>query len=397
MQILVISSYPEKSTIHGEKTVGVGNYTKATLLSLIKHDPELKIRVFAEELAGPQNYVENKIAVERFWRRGSLLSQIYLFILAARQPETIIFLPFETFLFGGLISVAVFIPLLFYLKIKGKKIVLVLHQVLGGDINVFEKNRLKVALLTSVRVLFYQLLMAASQKVIVFEEEFKRRLGKSKKVQVIPHAVIQERVLNQDLAKEKLGLKKEKSYVFYFGFLSPYKGVEELLDIWEDLEDVDLIIGGGGNPNHLSKPAYKNFVDGVLAKAKEKGAVTTGFIPEEQMKEYFSAVDLVILPYTVFMSSSGPLSHAFSYGNGVLLSESLRGYFNSPDMKRALDESDISIEEICFSLDKPIRNKILWAVHNIGKLREFSHRMCRVRSWDVVGEEYLQVLKDLSK
>lgn len=397
MQILVISSYPEKSTIHGEKTVGVGNYTKATLLSLIKHDPELKIRVFAEELGETQNYVENKIAVERFWRRGSILSQIYLFILAARQQEKVIFLPFEMYMFGGLFSVVTMIPMLYYLKIKGKKIVLVLHQVLGNDINVFEKNRFKSTLLTIFRTFFYKMLLGASRKVIVFEEEFKRRLGRSKKVQVIPHAVIQERVLNQDLAKEKLGLQKEKSYVFYFGFLSPYKGVEELLDIWENLEEVDLIIGGGGNPNHLSEPSYKKFVDDVLEKAQEKGAMTTGFIPEEQMKEYFSAVDLVILPYTVFMSSSGPLSHAFSYGNGVLLSESLRGYFNSADMKQALDESDISIEEICFSLDKAIRNKILWAVHNIGKLREFSHRMCRVRSWDVIGEEYVQVLKELNK
>jgi glycosyltransferase involved in cell wall biosynthesis len=297
-------------------------------------------------------------------------------------------------MFGGLLSVVTMIPMLFYLKIKGKKIIMVLHQVLAGDIEVFEGNKLKALLLSSVRALYYKILLVVTDKIIVFEEEFRQRIGGGKKVEFIPHAVIQEIVLNKEATREKLGLDKEKHYIFYFGFLSPYKGVEELLDIWEDIDGIELIIGGGGNPNHMNKPTYKKFVDDVINKAKAKGVLTTGFIPEEQMRDYFSAVDIVILPYTVFMASSGPLSHAFSYGNGVLLSEPLRGYFNSPDMKRALDQSDISIEEICFSLDRSIRNKILWGVHNLNKLKEFSHRMCRIRSWDVVGEKYIKVIKE---
>ena len=59
MKLLVISSYPEKDQVHGEKTVGVGNYTKATLLALMRADPGLDITVFAENLGNREDYIEN--------------------------------------------------------------------------------------------------------------------------------------------------------------------------------------------------------------------------------------------------------------------------------------------------------------------------------------------------
>jgi len=397
MEILVISSYPEKSQIHGEKTVGVGYYTKATLLALVKANPDIKLRVWAEMFDKKEAYVENKITVERFWRRGNFFSLFKLFIKASKEKNKVIMLPFEMFMFGHLTHVAFTLPLMLLLKLRGKNIVLVVHQVLGGNISTFEKNPLKAALLSSVRKIFYSYLLFVSHRLIVFEEEFKERVGRSSKVKVIPLAVIREPHIDKRVARGKLGLDQDKKYIFYFGFLSKYKGVAELLDIWEEIDDVELIIGGGGNPNHLGEPDYKEFVDETLKKARDKGAITTGFIPEEQMLDYFCAADLLVLPYTVFMSSSGPLSHAFSQGMGVMFSSPLRGYFNSEDMKNTLDEAGISVDEICFDLDKPIKNKILWSLHNLNKLEKFSGTMCEVRSWDTLSHQYDQVLKDAAK
>jgi len=395
MKLLVISSYPEKGQIHGAKTVGVGNYTKATLLALVKANPNLKIEVFAENLGTKESYTENKIEVKRFWKRGSVLSLISLFIESSRQETKTILLPFEMFVFGGLMQTAFALPLLLLLKLKGKKIILVLHQVLGGNISTFAKNPIKVAFLSVIRKTFYSYLVFISHKTVVFEQELKERLGNKSKVVVIPHAVIQEPYLGKNVAREKLGLDKHKKYIFYFGYLSLYKGVLELLNIWDEIDNAQLIIGGGGNPNHMNKPEYKTFVDSVMQKAKEKRVITTGFIPEEQMGYYFSAVDIVILPYTVFMSSSGPLSHAFSYGKGIMLSDNLRDYFNSEDMREALEKSHISIDEVCFDLDKPIKNKLLWSLHNLEKLEGFSKEMCRVRSWDLLGQKYNQLLTEV--
>ncbi len=394
MELLVISSYPEKDQIHGAKTDGVGNYTKATLLAMVRANPDLKIKVFAENLGAEESYIENKIEVERFWKRGSVPSLLALFVRSARQKTKTIILPFEMFAFGNLLQTAFILPLLLSLKIKGKKIILVLHQVLGDDISTFAKSPIKIAFLSAFRKTFYSYLVFISYKTVVFEQEFKERLGDKTKIEVVPHAVIQELHTDKDAAKEKLGLDKSKKYIFYFGYLSKYKGVSELLNIWEPIDGVELIIGGGGNPNHMNNHEYRSFVESVIRRASEKGAIATGFIPEEQMKYYFAAVDVVVLPYTVFMSSSGPLSHAFSYNKGVMLSSSLRGYFNSDDMREALKRSQISIEEICFDLDKPVKNKVLWSLHNIDKLESFSREMCAIRSWDLIGYRYNKLVAE---
>jgi glycosyltransferase involved in cell wall biosynthesis len=397
MEVLVISSYPEKDQIHGEKTVGVGYYTKATLLALVKASPQIKLKVWAEVFDKKESYVENNIMVERFWKRGSIFSLFNLFIKAAKDETKVVMLPFEMFMFGHLVHVAFTLPLMLLLKLRGKKIVLVVHQVLGGSLLAFEKNPLKAMVLGSFRKIFYSYLLFVSHRLVVFEEEFKDRLGGSSKVKVIPLAVIQEPHIDKKVARDQLGLDQDKKYILYFGFLSRYKGVVELLDIWEETEGVKLIIGGGGNPNHMGEPDYKAFIDETLQKAVKKGAMATGFIPEEQMLQYFCAADILILPYTVFMSSSGPLSHAFSQGMGVMFSSPLRGYFNSEDMNKALDEAEISIDEICFDLDKPIKSKVLWALHNLDKLEKFSGTMCKVRSWDTLSHQYDKVLKEAAE
>jgi len=394
MEYLVISSYPEKSQIHGEKTVGVGYYTKVTLLALIKANPDIKLKVWAEVFDKREAYVENKIQVERVWKRGSFLSLFKLFVRAAQADNKVIVLPFEMFMFGNFPHVAFALLMMLFLKLRGKRLVLIVHQVLGGGISTFARNPLKTFFFSSIRKLFYSYLLFVSHRLVVFEEEFKERMGNNAKITVIPLAVIQEPHIDKQVAREKLGLDPSAKYVLYFGFIAHYKGVKELLDIWEEIDGVKLIIGGGANPNHLHEPEYKAFVDEILSKAKERGALATGFIPEEQMLYYFCAADMLILPYTVFMSSSAPLAHAFSQGMGVMLSSALRGYFNSGDMKEALDEAGISIDEICFDLDKPVKNKILWAMHNLDKLERFSKTMCRVRSWDVLSHKYNQVLQE---
>ncbi len=397
MDVLVVSSYPEKSVIHSGKTVGVANYTKATLIALVKANPKLNIRVFADVLDKKETYVENKIKVERTWRRNNVPSIYKMLFRVFRDDTKVLLMPFEMFIFGSIFILAFVLPLLVIPRLLGKKVVLVMHQVLKGDISTFEKNPLKSTFYALVRKLFYGILVFSSTETIVFEEEFKQRLGRSKKVKVVPHAVLQEHVLDKKVAREKLGLDLDQKYVFYFGFLAPYKGIIELLNIWDHINGVSFIIGGGPNPNHLKRPEYKDYVDQVLKKAREKNALATGFIPEEQMQLYFSAADIVIFPYTVFMASSGPLSHAFSYGKGVLLSNTLRGYFNSEDMRDALEQSGVSIDEICFDLEKPVRSKVLWALHNQEKLQDFSNTMCRVRSWQKIGQDYNKVLQEVAK
>src|SRR5690606_21225094 len=66
---------------------------------------------------------------------------------------------------------------------------------------------------------------------------------------------------------------------------------------------------------------------------------------------YYGACDLVMFPYRVFLSSSGPLSLAFSLGCPILLSENLSGYLETRDMLKAREKNQLEQEELLFTLD----------------------------------------------
>jgi len=98
----------------------------------------------------------------------------------------------------------------------------------------------------------------------------------------------------------------------------------------------------------------------------ERQVIQTGFVPEEKVPAYFSATDVLVLPYTTFMSSSGPLSLALSYELPVLLSEELKPYGKTKDIANALKESDLLLSDITFKRDDPqtLTNKLAFIKDN---------------------------------
>jgi len=192
-----------------------------------------------------------------------------------------------------------------------------------------------------------------------------------------------------------LGFKLDDFYVLYFGFLSPYKGANLLVEQWTKNKGERLILAGGGNPNHMKDKGYARFVNNTLEKAKTIGILAPGFIPEKEIPLYFSATDLFILPYQVFMSSSGPLSMAFGFEKPVLLSHQLAGYFETDDMKETLKEAGLKPSDVIFDFDlNNLNQKLKWARKNMSKLRKFSLLMSEKRNWKNIGKMYLKVLNE---
>ncbi len=392
-KLLVISSYPEKGLTHGKKTVGVASYSKNTLLALKKAKPDLKIVVLAEKFGKQEIYEEKGISIKRVWQRNNFFSVFKLL----RQIFTNRFVPtlicFEGFMFGSFLFSGLFLTGLFLLRIIGVKPVLVLHQVVE-DFNLIEKNKIKAFFLNKINFLFKELVLASSDKVIVFEQYFKKILGNSKKAIFIPHAVEEIEMIKKEKAHKQFGFGSEKFHALYFGFLSPYKGVDLLVKNWPNTNDNKLILAGDGNPNHLKEKAYADFVKKIKSIAKKKGIITTGFVAEEKIAPLFCAADLVLLPYQVFFSSSGPLSLAFAYQKPFLLSESLKNYLASDDFKKALEKTNLSYQEILF--DPNSKNDLENKIANVKKKKKQFENLSRFlkesRSWSKIAKDYLTVL-----
>ena len=387
MKLLVVSSFPEKDLLHGKKTVGVASYAKNTLLHMLK-DVDADITVFAETLEGEDfEYQDSGMHVVRNWKRGSFLSLISLYSKIVQHPSKKVMLQFEMYMFGNAGHALLSTVLTTIARLMGKEITLVLHQVVS-NVEIFEKNKVKQLFFNLTKSIFYKMVLLSASKVVVFEQELKNRLGGASKIYVIPHAVEQDSPIEQNDAKRYLGLDINKKYVLYFGFLSPYKGVDTLINSWNLGEEYQLIVAGGPNPNYKDDEEYNAFVKEVFDTAATKNIMAPGFLPQEDIKYYFSAADLVVLPYVLFMSSSGPMAFGFTYDCGILMSEPLSVYFETHDMKAALNEVGLSKDDITFSLDETLNDTVVTAYANLPAYKEFSALVKTSRSWKVIGEQY---------
>lgn len=364
-KVIVISSYPERSKIHGEETVGGASYTKNLLMNLKKADKNIDIEVLGEIHKKKTKYQEQGILVNRIWKRHSIISLIDLMLYVAKSKTSKVMISLEFYMFGGLLENILFLFMLLVFKFTRKKNIVILHQVVG-----------------QLKIVYWPIILL-SDKIVVFEEHFRSALD-NEKVIFIPHAVVNANTLS----------KKHKNFrALYFGYLSLYKGVDFLIDSWKKNYG-ELVIAGGANPNHMKNKKYSNFIQRLAEKAKRKGVAVTGFVPEKQISNYFSNSDLVILPYKMFFSSSGPLSLAFSYEKPFIISRQMEGYFKSRDFDKALMQTGLKKENFLFDLNEnDFVEKLTWAKKNLNKLTDFSRIMKTKRSWERIVKEYEKLLQ----
>lgn len=103
--------------------------------------------------------------------------------------------------------------------------------------------------------------------------------------------------VNKIEACRALELDPEVDYSLFFGFIRDYKGLDLLLEAWARMpEDTShkrkLIVAGEYYGN---RDKYEALIDEL--GLRERVIVRDEYIPENEVRYYFSAVDLVIQPY----------------------------------------------------------------------------------------------------
>lgn len=96
-------------------------------------------------------------------------------------------------------------------------------------------------------------------------------------------------------ARVKLNISENEKVILFFGFIRDYKGLDTLLDalnIINKSENIKLIIAGEFYSN---KEKYLEQIEKL--NLKEKIFLFNDFIPTDDVKIYFSACDVVLLPY----------------------------------------------------------------------------------------------------
>lgn len=412
--ILVVTSYKDRK--EGIKNLNaVAWYARKTVAEMAKLG-KCKFIVLAEVVYRQEVFKDGNVLVVRCWKRGTpllYLSLLRWFLIFNKANTSLI--SFEFNIFGGLASTGSLPIFLLALKLLGKRIIVEVHQVLlnldqlSGHLNIARRS-VKFLFFNLTLRLFYQMLHIFANKIVVLEEELKERYEKlcgKGKIALISHFVFpKNESLKNAHAKRLLNLKSDDFVLLQFGFVAWYKGVDWLINVVNKLPErvagrpVRLIVAGGESATLKDREHYQKYWARVNKLVKKSSKITlTGFVEDKDIPLYFSASDLVVFPYRAFMSSSGPLSWAFSFKKPFILSSKLLPYFESQDFQKGLVLSDLKEDRLTFNLSfSSFKNLLVCAISDkmlYSRLTNLSSNIARMRNASSSAKIYLKLLQDV--
>jgi len=188
-----------------------------------------------------------------------------------------------------------------------------------------------------------------------------------------------------------LDIPAGKHAVLFMGYLAGYKGFDLLIEGFAEYvkrdPDAYLIIGAGKHPKFENDQTYLQDYAAKQAKAEKLiGAGNyrwIGFIDEKDIADYYSAADVSLYPYTISMSSSGPMSFAMGYEKPFLASDVFK---------------DVLPPNVLFDrTPEALAGKLEDFFKNIKSYGQLSKTMKQHRLWGTVGKLTMDTYKETIK
>lgn len=127
------------------------------------------------------------------------------------------------------------------------------------------------------------------------------------------YSIFNANPLPEEKAKRRLGLKSKT--ILFFGFVRAYKGLEYLLQAMpEVLKQVDvhtLVVG----EFWVSESRYRELIQEL--NLERQVTIVNRYVPNEEIGLYFSAADVVVLPY-IEATQSGVVQIAYGFAKPVI-------------------------------------------------------------------------------
>jgi glycosyltransferase involved in cell wall biosynthesis len=267
-------------------------------------------------------------------------------------------------------------------KLRKKPVVFTVHNVLPH-----EKSRLFT--------LASGLLFRLGDHFMVHSPKNKRQLSRQygisrKQITIIPHGPLDFHVtskLSRQEARVKLNIKPEKKIILLFGAIRPYKGIDTAIaafgKVLQEIPDARLVIAGklwedwGRYRNQINSLHLEKHVDTFL-----------DYIPAEMVSVFFTAADLVLLPYHHFDSQSGVGAIAVSFRKPMIVSNvgGLPELVNDPQCIVPPKDDEGLAKAIVSSLIDPDRLKAM---------ENDANKVAEKISWPSIAKKILSVYKNI--
>ncbi|NYZ78921.1 glycosyltransferase family 4 protein [Candidatus Micrarchaeota archaeon] len=258
----------------------------------------------------------------------------------------------------------VFFTVLLISKIRRKKVVITVH-------NVVPHERSMVSNFLNETVLFL------GDEFIVHTGINKEKLSETygiakERIHVIPMGILTSapiRGISRKKARAHLGISYNKKVVLFFGNIRDYKGLDVLIksmkSVVEDIPEAMLLIAGQvwGEWDAYEKLIDELGLDKHIVKKLE-------FIQPSEVEYYFNATDIVVLPYKYFDSQSAIGALALPFKKPLIVTD-VGGLPEFVKDKSAVakpnDAEDLAERITCVLKDK---NLILKLGRDSGDIRE---------------------------
>lgn len=147
---------------------------------------------------------------------------------------------------------------------------------------------------------------------------------------ILPDAVIKQTVhptynafkfsnIPEETAREILKIEKTEKVLLFFGFVREYKGLKYLIQAMPKVRkvfpDIKLLIVGDFDKN---KETYLKLIK--ECNVGNNIEIHDGYIPDKDVEKYFSACDLVVLPYES-ATQSGIVQIAYGFEKPVVVTK----------------------------------------------------------------------------
>jgi glycosyltransferase involved in cell wall biosynthesis len=200
-------------------------------------------------------------------------------------------------------------------KISGRKVIITVHDVESFSPTAASQSSIRKVYQLADRLIVHNLI---SKRDLVE----KLRISPAK-IELIPHGNYLDashRPCDRYEARSALGLSKSSKTILFFGQIKDTKGLDILIEAIPEvariLPEVTLVIAG--RPWKTDFSLYQARIDQL--GIKDKCVLHIRYIPNDEITRYFSAADVVVLPYRKIYQS-GVILMAMSYGTPVVVSD----------------------------------------------------------------------------
>jgi glycosyltransferase involved in cell wall biosynthesis len=337
-----------------------------SLYSEISKNEDIKIYEFKKSFADVKDFF--KVDIFHFhWIEG-------LFIGYGRKN---IF--FYTFLFTALYLSLIF-TIIFVLR---KNLVITLH-------NVVTHRQLYPRLENKI----FKLSLKLADGIIVHNNFSKKSAQQlydvnPNKLFIVPMGNLNSSYLNE-ISKKKarkiLNIPQEKFVILSFGYINKYKGIEELLEVFNYLlthyKNMYLVIAGSCPDNNLKKKIEK-----FSAKFNDNVLIETEYVEDNKIQIFMNASDIGVLPYREITTSGSLLLYmAFKIPVIVTELESLKELMGSYGIYYKKDDLE------------DLKNEVIKAssgFYDLDSLGEKFFQISEQYNWDVIADKTIGIYKDM--